>query len=46
VSRYIRNASEYEGDLQINERIVADLLSACNAVRAKVEALTPPTPPT
>jgi hypothetical protein len=26
-----RNASEYEGDLQINERIVADLLSACNA---------------
>ena len=40
----IRNASEYEGDLQINERIVADLLSACNAVRIKVEALTPPSP--
>jgi hypothetical protein len=40
----IRNASEYEGDLQINERIVADLLSACNAVRDKVEALTAPAP--
>ena len=38
----IRNASEYEGDLQINERIVADLLSACDTVRIKVEALTPP----
>lgn len=37
----IRNAGEYEGDLQINERIVADLLTACNAVRAKVEALKP-----
>ncbi|MFO1285622.1 MAG: hypothetical protein U1F49_03220 [Rubrivivax sp.] len=42
----IRNASEYEGDLQINERIVADLLSACNAVRTKVDALTPPAPTT
>ncbi len=42
----IRNASEYEGDLQINDRIVADLLSACSAVRAKVEALTPPAPTT
>jgi hypothetical protein len=38
----IRNASEYEGDLQIDERIVADLLNACNAVRTKVEALKPP----
>jgi hypothetical protein len=38
----IRNASEYEGDLQINERIVADLLNACDAVRTKVEALAPP----
>ena len=42
----IRNASEYEGDLQINERLVADLQTACNAVRYKVEALTPPTPAT
>lgn len=40
----IRNAGEYEGDLQIDERIVADLLTACNAVLAKVEAVKPPTP--
>jgi hypothetical protein len=38
----IRNAGEYEGDLQINDRIVADLLTACSAVRTKVEALKPP----
>jgi hypothetical protein len=40
----IRNAGEYEGDLQINERIVADLITTCSAVLAKVEALTPPAP--
>lgn len=40
----IRNAGEYEGDLQIDERIVADLLTACNAVLAKVEAVKPPAP--
>lgn len=39
----IRNAGEYEGDLQIDERIVADLLSACGSVLRKVEALGPPT---
>jgi hypothetical protein len=38
----IRNAGEYEGDLQINDRIVTDLLVACDAVRAKVDALKPP----
>jgi hypothetical protein len=38
----IRNAGEYEGDLQINDRIVTDLLAACEAVRAKVDALKPP----
>lgn len=38
----IRNAGEYEGDLQIDERIVADLLTACRAVLTKVEALKPP----
>lgn len=37
----IRNAGEYEGDLQIDERIVADLIGACSAVCAKVEALKP-----
>jgi hypothetical protein len=38
----IRNAGEYEGDLQIDGRIVADLLVACSAVLAKVAALEPP----
>lgn len=38
----IRNASEYAGDLQINERLVSDLLSACGEVLAKVGALDPP----
>jgi hypothetical protein len=38
----IRNAGEYEGDLQINERIVADLLTASGSVLSKVEALKPP----
>lgn len=35
----IRNLGEYEGDLNIDERIVADLLTACRAVAAKVQAL-------
>jgi hypothetical protein len=38
----IRNVGEYEGDLQIDERIVSDLLSACSAVMSEVEALEPP----
>jgi len=38
----IRNAAEYQGDLQINERLVADLLTACAAVLAGVGALKPP----
>lgn len=38
----IRNLGEYEGDLSIDERIVADLLTACRAVAARVEALAPP----
>lgn len=37
----MRNASEYGGALQIDERIVADLVGACNPVRAKVEGLKP-----
>lgn len=35
----LRNLGEYEGDLNIDERIVTDLLAACRAVAAKVEAL-------
>jgi hypothetical protein len=38
----IRNRAEYEGDLEISERIVADLLIACRAVAGALEALPPP----
>lgn len=38
----IRNRAEYEGDLEINERIVTDLTTACQAVAAALEALPPP----
>ncbi len=37
----IRNLGEYEGDLNVDERIVKDLLTACAAVAAKVQALPP-----
>lgn len=35
----IRNLGEYEGDLNIDERIVADLIAACRMVVQKVDAL-------
>lgn len=35
----IRNLGEYEGDLNIDERIVTDLVIACQTVAAKVDAL-------
>lgn len=38
----IRNVGEYEGNLNIDERIVTDLLIACRAVAAKVDALASP----
>jgi hypothetical protein len=37
----IRNLGEYEGDLNVDERIVADLLGACHAVASKLAALPP-----
>lgn len=37
----IRNLGEYEGDLNIDERIVADLIAACRMVAQKVDALAP-----
>jgi hypothetical protein len=40
----IRNLGEYEGDLNVDERLVADLITACRAVAAKLEAL-PALPP-
>lgn len=39
----IRNLGEYEGDLNIDERLVADLVTACRAVAAKLDTLKPPT---
>jgi hypothetical protein len=38
----IRNVGEYEGDLDVDERIVADLISACKAVAAKLGELQLP----
>jgi hypothetical protein len=35
----VRNKGEYEGDLSIDERLVIDLLTACNVVAAKLETL-------
>jgi hypothetical protein len=35
----LRNLAEYEGSLNIDTRIVTDLISACRAVSAKLDAL-------
>lgn len=37
----LRNRAEYEGALDIDERIVADLMTACRAVAVKLDALPP-----
>jgi hypothetical protein len=37
----IRNLGEYEGDLNVDERIVADLIAACRFVAEKLEGLEP-----
>lgn len=37
----IRNLGEYEGDLNVDERIVTDLVAACQAVADRVDALSP-----
>jgi hypothetical protein len=37
----LRNAGEYEGSFDIDERIVTDLIVACKAVAAKLELLPP-----
>ena len=36
-----RNLGEYEGDLELDERLVTDLIAACSAVAARVQALAP-----
>ncbi|MFG6412390.1 hypothetical protein ACG02S_00610 [Roseateles sp. DC23W] len=35
----VRNVSEYEGALNVDERLVVDLIAACRKVAEKVEAL-------
>ncbi|MGK6306414.1 hypothetical protein [Variovorax sp. DT-64] len=35
----IRNLGEYEGDLNVDERIVTDLVAACQIVASKVDTL-------
>lgn len=35
----VRNRSEYEGDFYADERLLADLITACRAVAAKLEGL-------
>jgi hypothetical protein len=38
----IRNLGEYEGNLNVDDRIVTDLVAACQAVADKVDALASP----
>ncbi|MGB8433463.1 MAG: hypothetical protein WCE38_04290 [Burkholderiales bacterium] len=40
----LRNRGEYEGDSAIDARFVSDLVSVCQQVAAKVQALRPPAP--
>ena len=37
----VRNLGEYEGDLNVDERLVADLITACKAVASKLGELSP-----
>lgn len=38
----VRNLGEYEGDLNVDDRLVRDLVAAAAAVAAKLDALGPP----
>lgn len=37
----LRNKAEYGGEVEIDERLVADVITACKAVAAKLAALAP-----
>jgi len=37
----IRNLGEYEGQLNVDERIVSDMVDACRKIARKIEALPP-----
>jgi len=39
---HLRNVAEYEGELDVDTRIVADLITACRTVAAKLDALSAP----
>lgn len=41
----VRNLGEYEGDLNVDDRLVADLISACRVVAERLQALPPPANP-
>ena|SRR5437867_8213189 len=38
----LRNRGEYEGDLEIDERLLGDLIAACKTVVAALDKLPPP----
>jgi hypothetical protein len=38
----IRNVGEYEGDLNVDERLLADLITACKALDTALDKLPPP----
>jgi hypothetical protein len=38
----LRNRAEYEGDLDVDEQLLADLISACKIVAAALDKLPPP----
>lgn len=38
----VRNLGEYEGELNVDERLLADLIAACKAVAAALDKLLPP----
>jgi len=40
----IRNLGEYEGDMNVDERIVRDLIAACQRMASKIAELPPPKP--
>jgi hypothetical protein len=35
----VRNRSEYEGDLSVDERLLASVIEACDAVSGALESL-------
>lgn len=37
----IRNLGEYEGDMNVDQRLVTDLIAACQAVASKLDDLPP-----